>query len=161
MGTTSKDLKFLRWAAAGAKEFSTCSKRQYMAIVVDENGRLTGAGYNGSPPGQPHCIDGHCPRLQENSQAGTNYDNCISVHAEQNAIIYSGHRHTLYLNGTPCSTCAKLIAGAGFSRFVGIEDPTYIAGEQSLEMLRASGIEVLMATADEVFACASDGSLLV
>lgn len=161
MGVTSKDLKYLALCMYGAQQFSTCSKRQYMAIVLDENGRLTGMGYNGSPPGQPHCVDGHCPRLQENSVSGSSYDNCISVHAEQNAIIYSGNRHTLYINGTPCSTCAKLIAGAGFTRLVGIEDPSYIAGEESLAMLRVSGIEVCLATVDEVLACASGVSLLV
>lgn len=161
MKVSSKDLKYLALCSFGARLFSTCSKRQYMAIVLDENGRLTGMGYNGAPPGQPHCIDGHCPRVQQNSVSGSSYDNCISVHAEQNAIIYSGNRHTLYVNGMPCSTCAKLIAGAGFTRLVGIEDKSYVASEESIAMLRASGIEVLLADADEVFACTPDMSLLV
>lgn len=127
----------------GAENFSTCAKRQYMAIILASNARVTGMGYNGSPPGMPHCKDGHCPRMQAESPSGSNYDNCISVHAEQNALQWSGsNRHTLYINGPPCMTCAKLTAGAGLKRVVCMVDPTYAQWPDAKLFLESSGIVV-------------------
>ena len=37
-GPTAKDLKMMAWADAGSKIFSTCAKRQYMAIVLSPDG---------------------------------------------------------------------------------------------------------------------------
>ena len=152
---TDKDLKYLAMCEFGAGLFSTCAKRQYMAIVLDEFGRVSGMGYNGAPSGHAHCTDGACPRMQEQSKSGSSYDNCISIHAEQNAIMYSGGRHTIYVNGQPCSTCAKLIAGAGFKRVVCIFDDSYIGAQQTIDMLRSFGIEVCTAEYREVISCAA------
>lgn len=142
----AKDKMMMEWAAAGAKIFSTCAKRQYMAIVLSPDGRVVGTGYNGSPPGMPHCIDGACPRLHEDSASGTNYSNCISVHAEANALMYSnrGDRRdgTLYVNGQPCWDCAKLIAGSGLHRIVLIGDPTYADSDRVNQFMIDSGMGV-------------------
>ena len=126
-----KDLKYLSWVTNGAKIFSTCAKRQYMAMVVDDYGYVVGVGYNGPPSGFVHCIDGGCPRLTEDSTPGTNYDNCVSNHAEANAIINCQNRTamrnaTLYTNGEPCYTCAKLTANTGISKIVYTSDPSYV-----------------------------------
>lgn len=61
-----------------ASTFSTCGKRQYGAILVDDSGHVVGIGYNGGPSGFEHCKDGGCPRLQLNSPNGSSYDNCFS-----------------------------------------------------------------------------------
>lgn len=158
---TRKDLQYLALCEFGASLFSTCGKRQYMAIVLDGSGRVDGMGYNGSPPGQPHCKDGFCPRLQANSQAGSTYDNCISIHAEQNAIMYSKDRAVLYVNGMPCSTCAKLIAGSGVKRIVGIRDDAYVASRETIQMLETAGIEILLAEYREVISCAAMSEMVV
>lgn len=127
---TIKDHKYLSWVKTGAKIFSTCAKRQYMAMVVDERGYVAGVGYNGTPSGFKHCIDGWCPRMQEQSTPGSNYDNCLSNHAEANAFINCSDRSamvnaTLYVNGEPCFTCAKLTANTGITRLVYTSDPDY------------------------------------
>jgi len=104
-----KSKQYMHLAEEGAKVFSTCGKRQYMAILLDDRHRVVGTGYNGGPSGRPHCIDGACPRWQEGSAPGSNYDNCISVHAEQNALIRAtAEPSILIVNGPPCFTCAKL-----------------------------------------------------
>lgn len=127
----------------GARNFSTCAKRQYMAIILDTNKRVVGMGYNGSPPGMPHCTDGACPRMQEGSEPGSNYDNCISVHAEQNALQWSGaDRHTLYVNGCSCMTCGKLISGAGLKRLVCVTDPTYAQWPEVRAFVESAGVQV-------------------
>ncbi len=131
MEPSPKDQKYLRWANEGAKIFATCAKRQYMAIIVDRHGYVAGVGYNGVPSGFTHCIDGGCPRLNANSEPGTDYDNCLSIHAETNAMLNASSRDsmqgaTLYVNGPPCFSCAKLVVNSGVERLVYTTDPNYV-----------------------------------
>lgn len=145
---TQKDIKWLSIATIGAAEFSTCGKRQYMAIVVDTHGHVLSTGYNGGPAGFDHCSDGGCPRFQQGSAPGSNYDNCIAIHAEQNALLHSDYSSrrdggTLYVNGPPCFTCSKLIANSGLKRLVHTSDPTYADFGRCLRLLGDAGVEVL------------------
>lgn len=141
---TQRDWKWLRLCEFAAKEFSTCGKRQYFSIVLDRDGRVVGTGYNGSPPGIPHCIDGHCPRFQEGSPSGSSYDNCISIHAEENALIWSDRTArvggTLVINGTPCWGCGKKIAGSGVHRLVYLRDESYADLPRVEAILEAAGV---------------------
>jgi dCMP deaminase len=53
------------WAMIQALAVSTrgeCTRRRVGAVVIDRRGRLAGAGYNGSEPGGPSCLEGGCPR---------------------------------------------------------------------------------------------------
>lgn len=118
---TERDLKYIRLAQAGAKIFSTCTKAQYFAILVNPQGTIVGTGYNGAPPGQPHCTDGACPRANTTTQGGS-YNNCVAIHAEANLLLrvtpQECQQGTLYINGLPCLDCMKLIAGARIPRIV-------------------------------------------
>ena len=129
-----------------AKIFSTCAKRQYASVVLAPNKRVIGFGYNGSPPGMGHCVDGHCPRLHENSASGSNYDTCIAQHAEAGALLWSDpaqrNGSTLIVNGPPCMGCAKLIASSGISRVVCIEDESYKQWTEVKNFLYTANIEV-------------------
>lgn len=105
---------------------STCLKRKYGAIIVNDN-IIISTGYNGAPRGITNCIDiGKCTR--ENCPRGTGYENCIAVHAEQNAIICSERKEmlgsSLFLVGiepdgeyvkdpSPCAICKKIIINSG------------------------------------------------
>lgn len=57
--------------------------------------------------------------------------NCIAIHAEANALLHSDYsdrrdgRGTIFVNGTPCYSCAKLIANSYLERIVCISDSTY------------------------------------
>lgn len=117
---TAKDLKYLRFASAGAAIFSTCVRAQYMAILLDDHGFVSGVGYNGAAHGMVHCSDGGCPRAHA-EVPDPGYTDCISLHAEQNALLHGGGV-VMYVNGTPCFTCAKLIANAGIRRLVFLYD---------------------------------------
>lgn len=124
---TDKEARYLQWAIEGADLFSTCGKQKYFAIILDVYGRVVATGYNGGPKGYPHCdSEGACPRLAEGSAPGTSYDNCISIHAEENAVIHadftSMQKGTLIVNGQVCFNCAKLITNAGIRRVVWLED---------------------------------------
>lgn len=117
---------------AGAEWTATradCRRRQHGALIVSPLHRIVGTGYNGAPAGAPGCLAGHCPRgllSYEEVASMTSYDDgpgrCISVHAEQNAIMYAGvercQNATIYITGEPCPTCRRLIAGSGIRRMV-------------------------------------------
>lgn len=128
----SKKLEmYLNLALAVAKN-STCIRRKYGAIIVKED-QIISTGYNGSPRGVTNCDDvSKCVRQEKNIPQGSNYELCMSVHAEQNAII-SANRidmvgSTLYLAGTdiddniidslPCLLCTKMIINAGIERVI-------------------------------------------
>lgn len=120
-----------------SKLFSTCSRRQYMAVVLGTNNRVLGIGYNGSPPGMEHCTDGGCPRGRSSVAHGSDYNSpegfCIAQHAEAGALLWSDPARriggTLIVNGSPCMECARLIASSGVRKVVCFTDPSYISEE--------------------------------
>lgn len=94
-----------------------CTRRQVGAVVMDQNHRIVGAGYNGYPSGEPGCLsDGACPRgrlTYEEQPAGRGYasSGCKAVHAEVNAVEHalSGDvkdaAWTVYITDEPCEGC--------------------------------------------------------
>jgi dCMP deaminase len=147
MIATRRETNWLRACSELAQIFSTCSKRQYFAVVLMSNGRVAGVGYNGSPPGVGHCNEGACPRLHEQSPNGSNYDNCIAQHAEANALLWSDPSlrvgGTLVVNGPPCYGCAKQIASAGIKRVVYVPDSAYSNFNAVRNLLEMAGIELV------------------
>lgn len=140
-----KDIQYMKLCEQIATIFSTCSKRQYGAILVDDLGYIIGIGYNGGPSGFVHCVDGGCPRAIENSPNGSNYDNCFAVHAEANAFLhsnYSSFATKLYVNGPPCFSCAKLIANSTVKTVFFKKDDSYIMWDSVKEFLIKAGIKV-------------------
>lgn len=145
-----KDEQFVRLCEQGAEIFSTCGKRQYMAILTNDSNHIVGVGYNGGPSGARHCKDGGCPRFLKNTISGSNYDDCIAVHAEQNAFLHSDFNarpSSLYVNGMPCFTCAKLIVNSTVKRVIIIYDDSYIQHEATMGFLADNKVEVVMANA--------------
>lgn len=126
--------------------FSTCSRRQYFAVVLAPNRRVAGIGYNGSPPGMAHCNEGACPHADDGLTSGAQYDNCISQHAEMGALLWSDQSlrlgGTLIVNGPPCFNCAKAIASSGLKRVVCYDDFEYPQRYDVYEFLQNSGITV-------------------
>ena len=114
---------------------STCIRRQYGAVIVNED-EIISTGYNGSPRGEENCINtGVCWREANNIPHGERYEECVAVHAEQNAIISAARRDmvdgTLYLYGqedghaiaaTPCKICRRLIKNAGIRHVFALND---------------------------------------
>lgn len=140
----NKDVQMLKLCLDAAKIFSTCGKRQYCAIIVDDRYRIVGMGYNGGPSGWMHCSEGGCDRFKANSVPGSNYDNCIAVHAEQNAFLNSvGDGKYIYVNGPPCFTCAKMIGNSGIEKVLYMYDPDYAYDQidHILHFLRGTGVE--------------------
>lgn len=113
---------------------ATCLRRRYGAIIVKDK-IIISTGYNGAPRGEANCIDtGNCERERLHVPKGQNYELCVAVHAEQNAIINASRSEmlgaTLYLVGlecsdgsyvraaAPCSLCKRMIINAGIERVI-------------------------------------------
>jgi len=123
---------YLSIAAEVAKR-STCLRRQYGAVIV-KNDEIIATGYNGAPRGDENCCDvGSCWRDRHNIPHGEQYEKCVAVHAEANAIISASRNEmlgsTLYLfgyegfdkaieNPEPCIMCNRLIKNAGIERVI-------------------------------------------
>lgn len=112
---------FLNLAHAVA-ERSDCRRAKVGAVIVDIRNRIISTGYVGTVPGQQGCLDGGCPRgllSYDECPPGTEYSNCISFHAEVNALLYSDRtRHeggTIYVTRVPCEGCAKVIGASGIA----------------------------------------------
>lgn len=121
------DEYFLQIAAAVSRR-ADCTRRQIGAVIVKDN-RIVSTGYNGAPAGHPGCLSGACPRGHKSLEEvapGSSYDtgagSCISLHAEQNAVIYGDYarmkRGTIYVTDVPCDGCARMIQGTGLARLV-------------------------------------------
>ncbi len=102
-------------------QYSTCSIKH--GAVIFEGNRVISSGYNGSKPGDVHCVDegclmyrGHCIRTE-------------GYHAENNAIVQAVKYRSLigqidgYLTGysiaitaSPCRDCQTLIESFGIDK---------------------------------------------
>lgn len=135
----SKDAYYLNIALAVA-ERSTCLRRQYGAVIVKDD-EIISTGYNGSARGEANCSDvGVCWREENSIPHGEQYEKCLAVHAEQNAIISAERKDmigaTLYLVGIedgvrmspdkvePCLICRRMIQNAGIKRVCVIDEAT-------------------------------------
>lgn len=127
--------------AASVSLRSTCLRRQYGAVIV-KNDEIVATGYNGSPRGEDNCCDiGTCWREAHGIPHGEQYEKCVAVHAEANAIISASRQEllgsTLFLYGfengekmaspEPCLMCSRLIKNAGIAKVI------TVAGEVSLD----------------------------
>ena len=139
----SWDGYFLDLAASAATR-ATCSRRKHGAIVV-RGRRIVSTGYNGSPSGYPHCSEGACPRAASDAPQGHEYELCIAIHAEANALLFASPDErdgaTLYTTGAPCFGCAKLIANSGISEVVA-SGGRYEGWDEVQRFLRACGVRV-------------------
>lgn len=100
---------------------ATCRRAQVGAVAVDQDHMILATGYNGAPPGLPHCPadeslapGDHCPR---------------SIHAEQNVLGHAARRGTRLEGATwylwpfgPCPSCTLLLAATRPARVVSLAD---------------------------------------
>ena len=116
---------------------------QVGAVIVDQEHKVVGIGYNGLPIG---CSDDEFPWDREGGMLETKY--AFVVHAELNAILNSTrdrHGCTLYVSLFPCNECAKAIIQSGIRKIV-YEDDKYAAADNviaSKKMLNAAGVELV------------------
>jgi dCMP deaminase len=141
----SWDEYFLDLARATSTR-ATCSRRKHGAVVVRDR-RIVSTGYNGAPSGFPHCDDGACPRALTDAPQGHDYESCIAIHAEANALLFASPEErrgaTIYCTGAPCFGCAKLVSNSGISEVVAAGG-RYDGWEEVRDFMRTCGVRVRM-----------------
>lgn len=122
---------------------ANCSRRMVAAVIVKDR-RIIATGYNGTPRGVKNCFEGRCARCAGTAPSGSNLDECICSHAEENAIVQSAYHGistkdaTIYVTLNPCLTCAKMIINAGIREVV--YDEEYRFSEQTKDLLAEAGV---------------------
>ena len=89
-----------------------------VAVVAVEHDR-----YNGTAKGLRNCNDGGCPRCNSGGSSGGDLDQCLCLHAEENALLEAGRERlgentTLYCNTCPCLGCSVRIIQYGVKEVV-------------------------------------------
>ena len=140
------DTYFMDIAKVAARR-ANCRTRQVAAVIVHDR-RIISTGYNGTPRGVKNCFEGGCARCAARAegsvQTGASLDECVCVHAEQNAICqaaFHGIRTagaTIYVTISPCLTCCKLIINAGIREVVYAGD--YAFADQARALLNEAGV---------------------
>ncbi|KIM32063.1 hypothetical protein M408DRAFT_326761 [Serendipita vermifera MAFF 305830] len=110
--------------ASLASQRSNCMKRRVGAILVRYN-RILATGYNGTPRGLTNCNEGGCPRCNGKAKSGEALDECLCLHAEENALLEAGRERVgdgdgavLYCNTCPCLRCSVKIVQIGVREVV-------------------------------------------
>lgn len=115
---------------------ATCDRKHVGCVIAALDRSILATGYNGSPPGMPHCDDvGH----------DLINDHCVrTTHAEINAIAQAARRGTpladaaIYINTFPCWNCMKVIATTGI-RAIYFDDE-YRMDERVIECAKVKSI---------------------
>lgn len=134
---------------------SPCARRQVGAVIVDPTMRIVATGYNGFPAGQlladhePTCA-ANCPRSQPGHEPGVGYDDCLTVHAEANALMFCDRRDRedgwLYVTSAVCFTCAKQVSNSGLAGVVMrvTDADRHRSPQLGVDVLQTSGLEVIV-----------------
>lgn len=141
---------------------SMCDRAKVGAVIVTPTNRLVSSGYNGPPAGMrtkikiagrsfgdPDCLY-DCPRRQKpTEELDPGYTDCITVHAELNALAYcdrsSAEGGSMYCTGMLCHGCAKVVANSGLARVVLPEEALHRETHRdpvALDLLRECGLRV-------------------
>jgi dCMP deaminase len=158
----SKELVFIEIAYL-LGGLSTCDRKHVGAVIV-RNGRCISWGFNGAPPGMPHCsenyhgwrdtyldpVDPPAPVDEDNiriwSERQARDRGCRNVtHAEANALAFAARegistdRGTLFVTVSPCEVCARLLIAAGIERVMYYEE---YRDPRGVEILKEGGVQV-------------------
>jgi dCMP deaminase len=125
----SWDSYFMNFAKVAASA-SYCERMKVGAVLV-RNRKILATGFNGTLPGTDNCcehtVDGHLVTLPD------------VVHAEQNILLFCNREGictvdtTMYVTTAPCNTCALLMAGAGVTRVVYLNEYRDMSGVKRLQ----------------------------
>lgn len=107
--------EYFMMAAKLAATRATCLQRKVGTVIV-KNKRIITTGFNGSPPGLPHCTEVGCLVFPDR---GTSCQRVM--HAEHNAVLQDSKNlegATLYTSFLPCLNCMKIVISAKMKEVV-------------------------------------------
>jgi len=138
MKRISKDEYYLQIAKSVGKRSICIEKRWGFGAIIVVNDAIVSTGYAGPARGVINCNEaGECARNILNLNHNETYENCPSVHAEENAIVNAARHGSRVLNGVmfavgvdkndnvrpclPCPRCKRLLINAGIKEVVTME----------------------------------------
>jgi len=107
--------EYFMMAAKLIATMGTCPDLRVGSVIV-KNRRIVSSGFNGAPPGHPHCSEVGCLTFEGEGSACKRV-----VHAEHNAILQNSRvarDAALYTTYLPCSDCMKAIIAARVNEVV-------------------------------------------
>ncbi|OCF72058.1 dCMP deaminase [Kwoniella mangroviensis CBS 8886] len=128
--------------ASLASHRSNCMKRRVGALLVRSK-RILSTGYNGTPRGTKNCNMGGCRRCNGSARGGEALDECLCLHAEENALLEAGRERigddsVIYCNTCPCLRCSVKIVQCGVREVV--YNQSYSMDEASAAVLKEGGV---------------------
>ncbi len=128
---------------------SRCDRGGVGCVIVTPRNRIVATGYTGPPAGFKHLgqsCTAWCPRATERV-IPQHYHNCVSVHAESNALMWcdrdAREGGTIYVSSAICMDCGKLIANSGLQRVVfDVADALWRDPAQVAEFMVTCGLDV-------------------
>jgi len=151
MSRPDKNTYYLNIAREVSKR-STCLRRHYGCVIVKDD-IIIATGYNGSPRGEENCCDrGTCKRADAERYKG--YENCDSVHAEQNALIAASRDRLI--GSTAYLACEQYGVDKNRSEIWGedvydfVEDDSPIPCPLCLRMLKNAGVSKIINRRGEI-----------
>lgn len=144
-----EDIQFMMLAEKISKN-SNCIRANYGSIIVKKE-KIISTGFNRNITLQCNQI-GKCIREEKNIEHGTRYEIGDCLHSEMDAILSCAREGksckdaTLYLNGIPCSLCARHIIVSGITRvvFKMPDDPRIYPLRNGLKLLKDKHLEVVI-----------------
>jgi dCMP deaminase len=113
---------------------ATCAKKQVGCVLVNAQNEIVATGYNGSPSGEPHCIDVGCLLVS---------GRCIRTrHAERNALEHLGHYSgnlTCYTTLQPCAECFAELRKAQVTSIVFEKKHSHAVCESDIPLIQWKG----------------------
>ncbi|OCF44679.1 dCMP deaminase [Kwoniella heveanensis CBS 569] len=128
--------------ASLASHRSNCMKRRVGALLVRSK-RILSTGYNGTPRGTRNCNLGGCSRCNGSARGGEALNECLCLHAEENALLEAGRERigddsVIYCNTCPCLRCSVKIVQCGVREVV--YNQSYSMDEASAAVLKEGGV---------------------
>jgi len=157
----AKTLVFMQMAVLLSR-LGTCPRKGVGAVII-RDGRCISWGYNGAPPGLPHCEDNEhgwvmIPQYREAMDPEEAADmarlmleehGCRNAtHAEANALSFAAKQgistdmSTLFVTVSPCDTCSKLLIAAGIRRVYYQEEYRDPSGLEILRMANIGAVQL-------------------
>ena len=94
---------------------ATCPKLRVGSVVV-KGRRIVSSGFNGAPPGLPHCTEIGCLKFEDEGSSCRRV-----VHSEHNAVLQDSVNvagGTLYTPYLPCVDCMKAMISVNIAEAV-------------------------------------------
>ncbi|KAL7422171.1 Deoxycytidine monophosphate (dCMP) deaminase [Cryptotrichosporon argae] len=135
------DMYFMTLASLASRR-SNCMKRRVGALLIRSK-RILSTGYNGTPRGVRNCNEGGCARCNGSARGGEALNECLCLHAEENALLEAGKDRigddaVLYCNTCPCLRCSVKIVQCGVREVV--YNQSYSMDEASAAVLKEGGV---------------------